>query len=148
MIIDLEGTQGASSIIGSNQLDTITDNESTNAITGGSGNDTFQFVNSNTGLTLATADKIIGWKAGSEAINIQSLGPLTYNEDIGATDTTSFNDFLANAESSNTSVYVGQVTEGLICAFDYDNSGSVDSLVLLQGVTGYANISSADFGTF
>jgi hypothetical protein len=150
VIIDLEGTQGASSIIGSNQLDTITDNKSTNTITGGSGNDTYQFVNTNTGLTLATADKIIGWNAGSEDINIQytGVGILSYGENIGATETTSFSDFLTNADDSNTSVYVGQVTEGLIAAFDYNDDGGVDSLVLLQGVTGYANISSSDFNTF
>src|SRR3546814_8543883 len=56
--IDVSAYEGAATIIGSAYGDTITDNAGTNAITGGTGADTFNFLDTNTGKTEATADKI------------------------------------------------------------------------------------------
>src|SRR3546814_3393491 len=56
--IDVSAYEGAATIIGSAYGDTITDNAGTNAITGGTGADTFNFLDTNTDKTEATADKI------------------------------------------------------------------------------------------
>ena len=143
--IDVSLATGAATIIGSVQDDTITDNKGTNSITGLAGVDEFQFVSANKNLTLATADVITDWKGADDLIGVQSVSAFSYGE---GTNQVSFAQFLTDAGAADAQVYVGQLAEGLCVALDFDSNGSVDSLVLLKGVQGLANVADTNFYQF
>jgi hypothetical protein len=141
--IDVSGFKGAATIIGSAQKDHITDNKGTNAITGGAGADTFTFLDTNTGKTLATCDAITDFNnAGGDKIDITAAVNVgNYGEQSGLTD---FTAFLTAANAANLVAFVGQVGSDSFAAIDNAADGTVDFVIKLAGV----NLTGIDVASF
>jgi len=141
--IDVSGFKGAGTIIGSAQKDHITDNKGTNTITGGAGADTFTFLDTNTGKTLATVDTITDFNnAGGDKIDI-TPGVIVgnYAEQTGLTD---FTAFLAAANAADKVAFVGQVGSDCFAAIDYNVDNTVDYVIKLASI----NINQIDVASF
>src|SRR3546814_12444043 len=84
------------------------------AITGGTGADTFNFLDTNTGKTEATADKITDFLYSADHIHT-GVGAGTLAEYTEGTYA-EFASFLANADSADTSLAAGQVGDTVCVA--------------------------------
>src|SRR3546814_673711 len=131
--IDVSAYEGAATIIGSAYGDTITDNAGTNAITGGTGADTFNFLDTNTGKTEATADKITDFLYSADHIHT-GVGAGTLAEYTEGTYA-DFASFLANADSADKSLAAGQVGDNVFVAVDYNADNTVDYVIELTNTT-------------
>jgi len=145
--IDVSSFDGVGAIKGGSKADTITDNKDTNVITGGAGADTFNFVNTNTGKTLATMDQITDFTLGSDVIKagftVAPPGVTEYGEDNYAT----FSAFNSAANAGNKEVWVGNITgTGLVAAIDWNNDGTVDYMIQLVGLNNLNQIDVTAFG--
>jgi len=143
--IDVSGYKGAGAVIGTAFGDTITDNAGKNVLTGGAGADTFEFVNANTGKTLATMDVIMDFSnAAGDKIDLTLTGGgldvTRYSEATYA----DFTAFVAGADAGNKAVFVGQIGSDSIVAVDHNEDGTVDFMIMLMGVS-TANIDVASF---
>jgi len=145
--LNLDGTKGAAVIKGSALYDTITDNTGTNAITGGVGDDTFRFVNTNNNLTQATADTITDFSQTADVIQLEGIGAFDeYTEQAGAVD---YATFLSNAQAADRDIFVQVLsTGGVAVAVDFNNGNTVDTTLILTNLNSLAQISSASFGTW
>lgn len=140
--IDVSGYDEVGAIIGSAFADTIIDNDSTNTLTGGAGADIFTFLNTNSGLTQATADKITDWTYGSDTIDITpAINIGNYQEGTYA----DFATFLSAANAANKAVLAGQVGGSTFLAVDDNTDGTVDFLIELVGITNLNQIAVDSF---
>jgi hypothetical protein len=132
--IDVSTVGGAPSIAGTAKNDLIIDNKGANALTGNGGADTFTFIDTNTGKTLATLDQILDFTNGAgDKIDITPVVNVgNYSEGVYA----DFATYAAAANAGNKAVFVGEVggVDGVIAAVDYDVNGSVDFMINLVGV--------------
>lgn len=141
--IDVSGFKGAATIKGSAFGDLITDNKGTNSITGGAGADTFTFLDTNTGKTLATMDKLLDFNnaAGdkinlSAAVNVGNYGEASYAD---------FAAFVTGVNAADKTVFVGLVGSTGYVAVDNAGDGTVDFMIELTGLASLGNIDVASF---
>lgn len=152
-VIDVSGFAGDIVVIGSDGDDTITDNTETNTLTGNDGADTFSFVTMNangTGLTLAKADVITDFEHGVDVIELDVSNAASFSADAYYEGSAaSFSAFLTLATTQMTSspednLVAVQVGNDVYVAVDMDNGDSVDTVIVLTGVS-TSSLNFADF---
>jgi len=150
------GGTGANTIIGTSIADDIDAGAGVDEMTGGDGDDVFIFDNSDTGITVATADTITDFTTTEDSIDLNGYvsGTSTYTEADGSA-VASFTALVALADAAldgtDDDVYVSYNALGTGDAyvfFDADASGAFttgDTLIILTGVSAAADIIAADF---
>ncbi|HSV36330.1 MAG TPA: DUF4214 domain-containing protein [Ramlibacter sp.] len=143
--IDVSGFKGAATVVGSSKADTITDNTGVNAVTGGSGADTFVFVDGNTGKTEATYDSITDFgNAAGDKIDLNLTGGALDVPRYGEATYATFADFVTGSNAGNKAVFVGQIGANSVAAVDLNEDGTVDFMIQLTGVS----LSAVDVASF
>jgi len=155
----ITGGAGNDSITGGAGNDSITGGAGADVMTGGAGNDVFVIGNTDSGITLATADTITGFVAADDALSMGTAAaatgaPATDNYSEGAAVVADFaaaltaaNTALATLATANTGALEGynfqwDATNGYLFN-DTDGNGTADQVIVLVGIDG-AGISAAD----
>jgi len=147
------GNSGADTIVGAAGADTITGGTGADVITGGAGADVFRFGNSDSGLTVATADTITDFVAADDSLALGFVGnvaaPATANySEAGAAVAdftaalTAANTALASLAAGNTGTLeaanfqftgAGATLVGYLFN-DTDGNGTADQVIVLTGI--------------
>jgi Ca2+-binding RTX toxin-like protein len=140
----LTGSAGANTISGGNGDDTITGGIGTDVMTGGGGADDFRFVAiADSGTTGTTRDRITGFVAGSDDIDLSVIDAVAGGGDDAFA-------FLGTGAFTNTAGQVrfqqfdnaGTANDVTIVYLDQTGDGVADSEISL---TGLINLTSNDF---
>jgi hypothetical protein len=141
-LIDVTLFKGAANIYAAQDDTTIYDNKSKNVITLGAGNDEVYLnaTNATTDKTSASAiDEIINFASLKDDLFVESTST-SYNEfDFVSSNAGTYANFLTDAVAAmmddDTDIYARVLDGSVYVAFDKDNSGTVDYVVKLTGIT-------------
>jgi len=159
----ITGSSRADAISGGAGTDTIDGNAGADTLTGGAGADVFVFNDGDSGITVATADVITDYTAGTDDIDLAGFvaaDVLTDYEEADGSAVTTWAALVALADASLDPSGGGANGEFVYVSYNAMNSGNAyvffdasgdgsfgagDTLIVLTGVTTAAGVDSGDF---
>ena len=142
----LRGGQGDDAISGGVGDDTLSGDKGIDSLTGGAGADTFRFVAGDAAIVSGTTDKISDYLHGTDHLSLgfTPAAILTGTTQTSLATATTYAQSLFDGHGGDHEVASIQVGADTYLFFAGNAGGTIDSAILLQGVTA-STINTADF---